>query len=362
MAAHLRTGGRWRQLTFAFAVVAWSGCWDSGPPDPPERLSEHGLFVGELADQLPRDGVVPYAINTPLFSDSAEKLRFVALPPDKPATYRDEGSFAFPVGTRLVKTFLYPADARVPEEPRRLIETRVLTHEAGGWTGAAYVWNAEQTEAYLRLTGARVPVEWIDDEGRRQSIEYRVPSVAECGLCHRTDGESIAPIATKAAQLNRPLARDASQVNQLATWSSQGRLDGLPELDLVPRFPVWDDETSGNLEARARAYLDANCAHCHSPSGPAGSSGLDLRYAQRDPARIGVFKRPRAAGRGSGDLVYDIWPGRPDASILMYRMESIEPGIMMPELGRLTGHRDGNTLIRAWIASMAETDPPSPML
>lgn len=318
----------------------------------PERLSDYRLFSGELAAQRPAAGVVPYAVNTPLFSDGAEKLRFVQLPSGEPASYRSDGFLDFPVGTRLVKTFYYPVDRRSPAGPRRLVETRLLIREADGWVGLPYVWNELQTEAQLRRAGARVPVEWIDEQGERRSVEYRVPSVADCGLCHRTEGRLMAPIATKVSQLNRIVADGDEPMNQLARWQRRDLLVGLPPVEHLPHYPAWDDPTSGSLEERARAYLDANCAHCHSPTRSASSSRLDLRYAQRDPWSFGVFKRPVAAGRGSGDRLYDIWPGRPEASILLYRMESVEPAVMMPELGRTIVDLEGVEAVRAWIARM----------
>ena len=95
-----------------------------------------------------------------------------------------------------------------------------------------------------------------------------------------------------------------------------------------------------------------NCAHCHNPDGPARTSGLDLRYTQDDPSKVGFWKTPVAAGRGSGGRLFDIVPGKPDESILMYRLESMEPGIMMPELGRRLVDTAGVSLVREWIAKL----------
>lgn len=61
---------------------------------------------------------------------------------------------------------------------------------------------------------------------------------------------------------------------------------------------------------------------------------------------------PVAAGRGSGSLDYDIFPGHPEKSIMVYRFNSTEPGIMMPELGRTTVHFEGLKLIEDWIQSL----------
>ena len=111
-----------------------------------------------------------------------------------------------------------------------------------------------------------------------------------------------------------------------------------------------------SLEARARAYLDINCGHCHSEKGAARTSGMWLDAGTHDPLRLGRCKLPIAAGHGTGDRPWDIAPGRPDESILSFRMESNDPGVMMPELGRSVVHAEGVALIRAWIESMPAED------
>ena len=115
---------------------------------------------------------------------------------------------------------------------------------------------------------------------------------------------------------------------------------------------VWDDPDSGTLEARARAWLEINCAHCHNPDGPARNSGLDLLASQRNPTAYGIYKSPVAAGRGSGGREFDIVPGQPDKSILVFRVDSTDAGIMMPELGKRLVHKEGLALVRQWIAAM----------
>ena len=129
-------------------------------------------------------------------------------------------------------------------------------------------------------------------------------------------------------------------------------LTGAPAADQASKLAVWDDPKSGSLDDRARAWLEINCAHCHSPEGPARNSGLDLLASQRIPTAFGIDKPPVAAGIGSGGLAYDIVPGQPDHSILVYRIASTHPGIMMPELGKRLVHEEGVALVREWIAAM----------
>jgi len=124
-----------------------------------------------------------------------------------------------------------------------------------------------------------------------------------------------------------------------------------PSPAAAPRTPPLA-ETASAIALRARGYLDVNCAHCHRPGGAADTSGLDLRWGQAEPVRYGVEKRPVAAGRASADLQFDIAPGAPDASILVHRLESTDPGTMMPELGRSLVDREGLAVVRQWIAEM----------
>ena len=139
-----------------------------------------------------------------------------------------------------------------------------------------------------------------------------------------------------------------------AYWSASGRLDGLDDRDAssLPQSAKWlnrDHETTTDL---ARSYLDVNCAHCHNPLGAADTSALNLDIDAEVNRDFGVCKPPVAVGRGSGDRPYDIYPGKPDDSILLFRMEHTDPAIVMPELGRAINHAEGVAVIRAWIAQL----------
>ena len=306
-----------------------------------ENLSDYGFFKGTVKDQIPTDGVVLYTLNSPLFSDYASKLRFVRLPEGKSVSYNPDSVLQFPVGTAIVKTFYYPFDERNPEKGRRLMETRVLLHEAKGWVALPYIWNKEQTDAVLEVAGGSDQVSWIDAAGKKQSFEYQVPNMNQCKGCHERSGE-MTPIG--------PSVRQLKDGHQLQNWSTTGLLKGLPK-DHIPALVNYSDARS-SLDDRVKAYLDINCAHCHNATGPARSSGLYLEWNSKDRTAYGFFKVPVAAGRGSGNLSYDIVPGKPEQSILHYRMASRDPGVMMPELGRQLTHHEGVELVRNWISSL----------
>ncbi len=318
-------------------------------PKPPQRLSEYGFFIGPLADLQPAEGVLPYTVNAALFSDYAEKARFIALPKGARMGFRSEGPFDFPAGSVILKNFFYFNDVRKLEQGRRIVETRLLIREAGGWKALTYVWNADQTDALLEIAGTELPIAWTDATGKRRSLNYQVPNLNQCKGCHATDGQLV-PIGVSAEQLHRP---DDPNGSPLERWSAEGCLEGANAAALAAITPLANYENPAlSLNARARAYLHANCAHCHHPRGPANTSGLFLDAAQTAPVRLGIYKPPVAAGHGSGNRKYSIAPGKPHESILLYRMEHDNPGIRMPELGRQIPHREGIELIRNWIRQL----------
>ena len=130
-----------RILLFCVLVTLVGCASDSGEWEPAEYLSTYDLFKGSGATQEPAAGVVPYEINTPLFTDYTAKYRFIKLPDGKAGMYDPDKTFDLPVGTIVAKTFAYPHDMRNLAKGRRLLETRLLVHRPNGWVGLPYVWN-----------------------------------------------------------------------------------------------------------------------------------------------------------------------------------------------------------------------------
>ena len=346
-------------ITVAFSILFFSKCQSPVAggvqldiaKKPFERLSEYRFFIGEIKNLQPNDGLLPYDLNTPLFTDYAKKSRFVWMPKNTSAVYREGRALDFPAGAVLIKNFFYENDETDASKGRRIIETRLLVHRKNGWDAMAYVWNDEQTEAYLNLTGDIKKVNWTDKKGQQKNLTYLVPNRNQCKSCHYYDGQ-FTPIGPKAHQLNRPFPFAEGEKNQLVKWAEKGYLSGLPPFEKIPKAAQWDRPGSGTLHERAMSYLDSNCSHCHNPNGAANTSGLTLTYDQKPGIGLGIFKSPVATGKGSGGRAYGIVPGRPEESILVYRMESTDPGAMMPELGRQSVHEEGVALIREWIAGM----------
>lgn len=339
-----------------------SGCDFSDKPvrfhhqeEPFAWLSEYRFFTGRMAVLTPNERVVPYDLNTQLFSDYTKKQRFIWMPEGVSGTYDETEVFELPVGTVLIKNFYYPDDFRDPSSPRTILETRLLVHGEDGWRGLPYIWNDDQTDAMLSLAGGDRHISFIHDSGETLQTRYLIPNVNQCQSCHLKDGKMV-PIGTAVRHLNKDYPYEDGTQNQLIRWQQSGYLQGVPDPKEAPRLSDAGDPGSGTVDMRARAYLDINCAHCHSPGGPARTSGLFLRSDVENPTAIGIWKPPVAAGRGSGGKSFSVVPGNPEDSILLYRMVSTEPGIMMPEIGRTLVHSEAVELIREWINGMDAGD------
>ena len=239
----------------------------------------------------------------------------------------------------------------------RLVETRLLVRRKEGWDAATYVWDDDQDDATLKRIGDAQHLTLVAaaPEGRttQTPFAYVVPDVNQCAGCHAQNNTSreISPIGPKLRHLNKDFAYTEGMANQLDRWREAGLLAFEGAADAAPRNADWRDETAP-LGARARAYLDANCSHCHNPVGPADTSGLMLTPETPFGNAAGLCKLPVAAGAGTGGRRFDIAPGEPDSSILLFRMESTRADEMMPELGRALVHEEGAALMRKWIAAM----------
>lgn len=369
---------KFRIAAMLLLAACLAGCGGAAPvtfiaEGQPANLSDWHVLRIEDGKLRLNEGVSPYDLNSPLFSDYAHKLRTIWMPPGSSAKYSADAAFEFPVGTIISKTFYYPLpagqewdgksvartspSASVMEQESldlskvRLIETRLLVRRASGWVAMPYVWNADQSEAVLKRTGDLINLELVDADGQREEASYQVPDQNQCAGCHMTDNRSrqLSPIGPKARHLNRDLDYIGGSENQLAHLTRIGYLQGAPAPAQAPRAADWQDQAHASLDARARAYLDVNCGHCHSPTGPAITSGLWLDAHTQDRLKLGFCKQPIAAGKGTGNRRHDIEPGQPDQSILSFRMDSADPAVMMPELGRSVIHREGVALINAWI-------------
>jgi uncharacterized repeat protein (TIGR03806 family) len=337
------------------AILFINGCRDKPSQDKQsapvtgefqfrEKLSQYNFFTGRISELNADAGLINYELTTPLFTDYALKDRFIVLPKGKFIEYTEQGVFNFPDSTIIIKNFAY----RNTEQKKTMIETRLLVKDPfdSKWKVMNYLWNKEQTDAIKHITGAKIPITLLDEDNNKINTIYQVPNTNDCKRCH-VKNDVLTPIGPKARNLNFTRAGQAD--NQLSQWASSNYLQGLPAIEKIERLPDWKDDKHFSLNERARAYLDVNCAHCHTPGGDAYNTGLFLEYEQSDAAKLGMMKAPVSAGGGAGGLDYDIVPGDAAHSVLAYRMNSTEPGTAMPELARTVIHKEGVQLIKEWI-------------
>lgn len=312
-----------------------------------EKLSDYGFFKDKLSELHPTLGVIRYELITPLFSDYTVKDRFVALPNETSIKYTTSGVLDFPDATVIIKNFAYNNES----DQKIMIETRLLAKDPADsqWKVMNYLWNKEQTDAFKHVVGAKLPITLLNDQGNKISTVYQVPNTNDCKICH-INNSILTPIGPKARNLNFVL--DGQTNNQLRQWASTGILTGISDTTHIDALPDWKDDKHFSIEQRARAYLDMNCAHCHTKGGDAYNTGLFLEYEQTEKSHLGIFKSPVSAGSGAGGMDYDIVPGDAAHSILAYRMNSTEAGTAMPELARTVVDKEGVKLISEWIESM----------
>lgn len=301
----------------------------SGGQVPP-RLSQTGCMNASNPKE-PAAGLVPYAVNAPLWSDGADKDRWIALPDGERILIGADGDWELPIGSVLIKSFRFGD---------QLIETRLfMRHPDGAWGGFSYAWNAEQTDALLVPGGATRPIfngqDWI------------FPSESQCLECH-----------TEAA--GRTLGLESSQLNRLFTYGATGRTAnqlftlnhlGLltPALTDPALVPALADpaNTNASVATRARAYLHANCSHCHRPGGPT-QSGMDLRdttaFAEMNACNV----PPQLGDLGLGADARLITPGHAATSILVSRMSRRDEHAM-PPLSTNRVDTAGVALVSEWI-------------
>lgn len=308
------------------------------------KLSDYRFFK-DLTNQIPADEVLPYELQSDLFSDYTHKQRFVYVPPSMKVKHKKNKVFIFPVGSVLIKTFSY--QNTMSELAPQLLETRLLIHSEGGWKAVSYIWNEDQSEAYLSLVGGTIQTSFSDEDGIIRSVRYRAPNKNQCKECHQINA-SMTPIGPKARNMDLSLSYSDKPQNQLAKWHDLGWID--QDIDFMKMVNY--SSLNEDIGDRARAYLEINCAHCHIPGGAADTTGLYLMLEETNKKSLGFYKKPVAAGKASFNLKYSIVPKKPNQSILLRRMESMDPGIMMPESGRALKHAEGIEVISEWINSL----------
>ncbi|MCB0781961.1 MAG: hypothetical protein KDC03_20940, partial [Flavobacteriales bacterium] len=326
-----------------------------GVPEPSQQLSQLGVFT-DLATLETALGIIPYTVNSPLWSDRALKRRWIALPndgvfdsPSERVGFDPDDHWTFPAGTVLIKHFELPLNENDPAQVARL-ETRFLIYTAPGQAyGLTYRWNANGTEAYL-IDDAEVG-DWTVSraDGTTFLQTWTFPSRQQCMSCHTSNAGHV--LGLKTHQLNGDMFYPGTGItaNQLESWDHLDMFDQpLPPVDQLRRAYPLDDLTA-SAEERVMAYLDANCAQCHRPNGVQGA--FDARFATPLDQK-GLINEP-TIGMNSpmGQLV--VTPGDTLGSELWVR-DSRPNGTVgsMPPLGKALVHQAYMDVLTEWIMTV----------
>jgi uncharacterized repeat protein (TIGR03806 family) len=333
---------------------------------PYAKLSDYHFFEGDMKNLEPVYRVIPFKPNSELFSDYASKKRFIWMPSGVQATYvSDDSPLDFPVGTVLIKNFYY--DDVLPDHTMKIIETRLLIKVAeevaengsiaadSGWKLYNYIWNAEQTEAFLNDTGngQSVPISFVVN-GVTKTTNYQIPSAEQCITCHKLNanhtpfGEITVPLGVKPQNLDYTFNYGTSQQNQLEKWQATGYLDNSVPGNIVSTID-WTDATQP-LELRARSYIDANCAHCHRTGAQCDYTPMRFNFSNTDPYLLGICMEPQAPI--SSTYTHIIAKGNWNRSDIGYRMNATSGGEMMPLIGRTLVHEEAVAMMQQWVMSM----------
>ncbi|MFT4547292.1 MAG: putative repeat protein (TIGR03806 family) [Verrucomicrobiales bacterium] len=309
--------------------------------DLPALLSVTGAFAN-LAELEVVAGFVPYEPNAKLWSDGADKLRWIAVPAGVAITFSETGSWSYPAGTVLIKHFEIGVE-------RRRIETRFeIIKPAGGSYLVTYRWREDQSDA--DLVPAAGDSGQVSFDGKQQRWDF--PSRAQCVACHNSSAGYVLGASTR--QLNGDYLFPSGHTdNQLRTWSQLGLLVAAPAENSLGTLDSLSSVTDGSqsLEQRARSYLDSNCAYCHNPN--AAPEGTDF---------VLDFDTPLSATRligglanddlGLGEVARVIAPRDPRHSVLFQRLAGNELATRMPPVGRSIVHAEARDLLVEWILSL----------
>ncbi len=351
-------------LTSASPFYNMPGAFDgSSFGSIPALLSQTGVFTN-TPNMYAAPSLIPYAPNTPLWSDGAVKTRFFSIPnngapytPNEQIGFASTGSWSFPAGTVFVKTFQLQTNQSDPNSLLRL-ETRLLVRDTNGSVyGVTYKWRPDSSDADLLTTGSNQDVV-ITTPTAVVTQTWYYPSPADCLTCHTPAANYV--LGVNCRQLNGSFTYpNGVSDNQLRTLNRAGIFHPAFDESAVPGFPQLSPLTNSlvSLEQRARSYLDANCAQCHQPGG--SGPGFDARFdtpLTNQNLIYGVLTK--------GDLGYDhayvVVPKDVWRSVLWDRMNTRDSLIKMPPLARNLIDSNAVDVIGAWINGLPGTPAAAP--
>jgi len=331
-------------------------------PEPPALLSATGAFTN-LANLTPRAGLIPYTPASTLWSDRAEKFRWIAIPNtagvsgeydllSEKINFTEDWEWIFPVGTVIIKHFALPTDLRDPENPALLqpVETRFLVRgENGSYFYFTYQWRADGSDADLLTSGATADYSIIDEAGSNVNQTWTYPTRANCTDCHQEGAGHVLGLKTRQLNHTQFYPSSGNSANQLATFYSLKLFSNGPALGDLPGMlkSVKIGDSSAPLEDRILSYLDSNCSYCHRPESNAGRAQFNALLTMPLSAS-GLLNEPPHAGNLDVANSALIVPGDADRSIVFLRDSSVGEE-RMPPIGRDLSDPHYIPHLRDWI-------------
>lgn len=316
----------------------------------PEKLSESGLF-SDIQNKVYSPGLIPYDVNSPLWSDGADKTRLLALPDTSRIEFSADGHWEFPEDAVIVKNFLLETEKGNPGS-KKFIETRFLVKRHGDeqWDGYSYEWNEDQTDAFLLVDGKtkEITIQDTNAEGGQTIHNYYFPSRNDCASCHTPVAGYV--LGPRTAQLNGNYNYGEVTDNQLRSLNHIGMFTENIGEDYsgFPKLVNPADDTK-SLSERARSYLDANCAQCHQQGGT-GRADFDLRAVKtfEETKLLETIAAFGDLGTPRGNIIS---PGYPENSVLYLRITRTD-SLRMPRIATSVVDELGAQVIYDWINNM----------
>lgn len=320
---------------------------------PYAKLSDYQLFEGNLKEMKPSYGVHTYSLSSQLFTDYASKKRFVWMPSGTKANFVSADElFDFPTSTVLVKNFYYTNT--LPNNTQKIIETRIMIKkgvDASGndeWIFANYVWNEDQTEAFLDMNGSNVEISFVNEYNDSYTTTYRIPSQTECLLCHKNNEKAI-PIGPKPINMDLNITYGTGTQNQIDYWVNNELISN----DFNRNFEKLVDwkNTAHPIKDRLRSYLEINCGHCHAESKHCDYRPIRLGFNETESeTNIGVCVTPQ--DNIDSSLTSIITPSNIQRSVMHYRMNTTNESYRMPLLGRTVVDKQAVQLLEDYIQTL----------
>ena len=332
---------------------------------PYPKLSDYKFFEGELKLLNPSLNVIPFEPASSLFTDYAHKKRFVWMPIGTSATYNaDNKILNLPVGAALIKTFFYENVQNIANVGgTRIIETRIMIKKSTGWIFVDYVWNEEQTEAFLDMEGSYSNISWKDENNVIKETIYRIPNTVQCITCHKvkeviggTEQNVFVPIGIKPQNLNFNYNYGSETKNQLTKWIEQGYLDNDFSYPSEANTVVNYSDPSKSISLRARSYVDINCSHCHQSDRHCDYRPMRFAFSETGNSNgltnMGVCVATSDTQDFPAGISKVVAPAKIEKSMMYYRINTTSESFRMPLLGRTIIHEEGVALIKDWINSL----------